>query len=144
MRIADVKILVALRMEQAEETLRDGRILLQVEPRATRSAVNRAYYAAFYALLGLLQTIGKTPEKHKGAIALFDTEFVKTGVFPKSSSKSLHDLFQARLEDDYKRLENISLEEAKHAMSLAEEFIKQAQAHLRGKGFWEGPEREQL
>ena len=59
-----IKVLVAKRMQQAAECLDDGRYLLSAGHGA-RTAVNRAYYAAFYAVLALLQTIGKTPRKHK-------------------------------------------------------------------------------
>jgi len=33
----------------------------------------------FYAVLALLQKIGKVPRKHSGAISLFDTELVLKG-----------------------------------------------------------------
>jgi uncharacterized protein (UPF0332 family) len=33
----------------------------------------------FYAVLALLQKVGKVPRKHSGAISLFDTEFVRKG-----------------------------------------------------------------
>jgi len=71
----------------------------QVPPvrwRGARTVVNRAHYAAFYAVLALLQTIGKTPRKHKGALTLFDTEFIRTGLLSKELSGALHELFDAR------------------------------------------------
>lgn len=45
-----VKVLVTRRMQQAAECLEDGRYLLSAG-RGARTAVNRAYYAAFYAVL---------------------------------------------------------------------------------------------
>jgi uncharacterized protein (UPF0332 family) len=48
-----VRVLVARRMQQATEALEDGRYLLAAG-RGARTAVNRAYYAAFYAVLALL------------------------------------------------------------------------------------------
>ena len=57
-----VKILVAKRMQQATEALEDDRYLLAAGCGA-RTAVNRAYYATFYAVLALLQTVGKTPRR---------------------------------------------------------------------------------
>ena len=74
--------------------------------------MNRAYYAAFYAVLALLQTIGKTPRKHQGVLTLFNTEFVRTGLLPKTLSEELHRLFEARQEDDYRRLDPVLPEEA--------------------------------
>lgn len=102
-----VKVLVAGRMQQATECLEDAKYLLAAG-RGARTVVNRAYYAAFYVVLALLQTIGKTPRKHKGALTLFDTEFIKTGLLPKELSDSLHQLFDARQEDDYRRIDQFS------------------------------------
>ena len=67
-------------MEQAHETLREAEILLNES--ALRGAVNRAYYAMFYALLALLATKRLGTSKHSGALALFDREFVKTASSP--------------------------------------------------------------
>ncbi len=46
-------------------------------------------------VLALLQAIGKTPRKHRGVLALFDTECVRTGLLPKELSAALHQLFDA-------------------------------------------------
>jgi predicted nucleotidyltransferase len=46
--------LVRYRIEQAQETLREAELLLGAA--ALRGAINRAYYAMFYALLALLAT----------------------------------------------------------------------------------------
>jgi uncharacterized protein (UPF0332 family) len=94
MNPAHVKILVTKRMQQATEALEDGRYLLSAG-RGARTAVNRAYYAAFYAVLAVLQSLGKTPRRHRGVLTLFDTECVRTGLFPKDLSETLHQLFDA-------------------------------------------------
>ena len=43
------------------------------------TAVNRAYYAAFYAARAALLTVGEAPKSHKGVIQRFNLHFVKTG-----------------------------------------------------------------
>ena len=73
--------LVRYRLEQAPvealtEAARDAG--------AFRGAINRAYYAMFYALLGLPATRQLGASKHSGAIALFDREFVRTGISRRS------------------------------------------------------------
>jgi uncharacterized protein (UPF0332 family) len=129
-----VKKLVTTRMQQATECLEDGRYLLSAA-RGTRTAVNRAYYAAFYVVLALLQTIGKAPRKHKGALALFDTEFIRTGILPKELSAVLHQLFDARQEDDYRRFDPIPLEEASDLLGSAEQFVHGVREHLQRTGY---------
>jgi uncharacterized protein (UPF0332 family) len=82
MKPEQLEALLRYRIEQAHETLWEAEILLNES--AWRGAVNRAYYAMFYALLGLLATKQLGTSKHSGAISLFDHEFVKTGIFPAS------------------------------------------------------------
>ena len=129
-----IKVLVAKRMQQAAECLDDGRYLLSTSHGA-RTAVNRAYYAAFYAVLALLQTIGKTPRKHKGVLTLFDTEFIKTGLLPEELSATLHRLFDARQEDDYRRVDPVLLEEATEFITVAEGFVHSIREYLRNVGY---------
>ncbi|MBN2464851.1 HEPN domain-containing protein [candidate division WOR-3 bacterium] len=74
--------LVKLRLEQARSSLNDAMVLAQGGGTAM-SIINRAYYAMFYAVLALLQNMGKVAGKHTGAIGLFDSEFVLKGVLPK-------------------------------------------------------------
>ncbi len=80
MKPEDVGVLVGYRMGQARTALDDAQFLLD-GGRSPQSVINRAYYAMFYSVLALLQTIGKVPGKHTGAIGLFDTEFVMKNIF---------------------------------------------------------------
>lgn len=91
-----VKVLVSRRMEQATGCLEDGRFLLSAK-RGARTVVNRAYYAAFYAVLALLQTTGRTPRKHKGVLALFDSEFVKPGLLSRNVLSSRSEKWEGTL-----------------------------------------------
>ena len=78
MMTENVRALVSYQLEQAEESLTAGRILL--ERGLFRPSVNRAYYAMFYSVLALLTTRKEETSKHSRAIALFDKEFIKAGV----------------------------------------------------------------
>jgi uncharacterized protein (UPF0332 family) len=78
----------------AWETLAE--VVLLRDAGAYRGAVNRAYYAMFYAFLGLLATRQLGASKHSGAIALFDREFVRTGAFAPELCRALHQAFQHR------------------------------------------------
>ena len=129
-----VRVLVARRMQQATEALEDGRYLLAAG-RGARTAVNRAYYAAFYAVLALLQAFGKTPRKHRGVLALFDTECVRTGRLPKELSATLHQLFDARQEDDYRRLYPVLPEEATESIAAAEQFVQAIRDYMLDTGY---------
>ncbi|MEW5910606.1 MAG: HEPN domain-containing protein [Thermodesulfobacteriota bacterium] len=126
--------IVQIRMEQAEECLEAARSLLTMK-KCNRSVVNRAYYAAFYAALALLQTQEKTSKKHIGTMRLIDSEFVKPGILPKQISKWLHQLFEARMEDDYQSIAPISFEDALESLETAEQFVQAIRSHLLQEGF---------
>ncbi len=88
MKSEQLEGLLRYRMQQAYDTLEEGRILLDAS--ALRGTVNRAYYAMFYALLALLATKQLGTSRHSGALSLFDREFVKPGLFPPELSRLLH------------------------------------------------------
>ena len=93
-------VLVSYRLEQADEALSDAEFLFAGH-RSARSVINRSYYAAYYAVLALHQKSGFIPKKHTGAIAAFDSDYIKTGVFHKERSRELHYLFNFRQMSDY-------------------------------------------
>lgn len=124
-----VQELVRLRLSQAHETIADARVLLE-GGRTPRSVDNRAYYGMFYAVLALLQTVGKGTSKHAGVISLFDKEFVRTGVFPLELSRMLHEAFDERQESDYEPVRATTREEAAELLAKAERFVAQVAEHL--------------
>lgn len=130
----DIKTLVSIRLQQAAECLNDARILQSMET-GNRTIVNRSYYAAFYSLLALLQTTGKIPRKHRGAINLFDAEFIKEGILPKELSRSVHWLFNERNKDDYTSVEPVSLEDSQKALTIAEQFVQAIRDYLHQEGY---------
>ena len=69
--------------------------------RSYDSAVNRFYYAAFYAARAVLATKGLDASKHTGVISLFQIHFVKTELIPKDLACALRTSFEVRLDGDY-------------------------------------------
>jgi len=62
--------LIRYRLSRAEETLEEARLL--AENKHGNAAVNRLYYACFYAVLALLIRDGRYSSKHSGVRALFN------------------------------------------------------------------------
>jgi uncharacterized protein (UPF0332 family) len=124
----NIQVLVRSRLEQADDALNAARILL--EQHSDRAAVNRAYYAMFYAVLALLALRKQETSKHTGAISLFDREFVKPGVFSRDLSQWLHRAFRQRLAADYAPLRTVSDEEAQQIFNEARTFVAQVREHL--------------
>ncbi len=120
--------LLRYRLDQAQETLREADILLASA--AYRGTINRAYYAMFYALLALLATRQLGTSRHSAAIALFDREFVKTGVFPTSLSQALHLAFERRQTHDYGEIVEVDRASAEETLSGAQLFVDAVATYL--------------
>ncbi|MEJ2212133.1 MAG: HEPN domain-containing protein [Anaerolineae bacterium] len=132
MNEAQLEALLRYRINQAHETLEEARILLD---RATvRGGLNRAYYAMFYALLALLATHRLGTSKHGSTIALFDREFVRTGIFSRELSRGLHLAFDRRQKHDYGQVVPVTREMAEETLQDARTFVVAIETHLRAMG----------
>jgi uncharacterized protein (UPF0332 family) len=118
----DTRVLVDYRLEQAAESLAEAETLRQAG-HGPRSVANRAYYAMFYAALALMQVKGLATTKHSGVIALFDREFVKSGLFDQTHSKALRAAFVLRQEGDYHTFATISTEDAARTLEDGRRFV---------------------
>ena len=128
-----IDVLVKHRLEQAGTALEDAKFLLDGR-RSPQSIINRSYYAMFYAVLALLQTIDKVPSKHAGVISLFDREFVLKDQLSKELSKNLHKAFELRQVTDYKAIEPTSIEKAEDLFNKAVRFVEAIREYLHDKG----------
>jgi uncharacterized protein (UPF0332 family) len=128
-----LRALVRYRLEQAVETLREASLLL--DQSAWRGAQNRAYYAMFYAVLALLATRQLGSSKHSGVLALFDREFVKPGLLPRTLSRSLRLAFSRRQSWDYGEVAELDPEEVTATVAEAKLFVQAIEEFLQESGF---------
>jgi uncharacterized protein (UPF0332 family) len=126
----NIRNLVRFRLDQADAAVRATQVLLDQD--LFRDAVNRSYYAMFYAVLALLVIKQIGTSKHQGAISVFDREFVRTGVFNRELSCWLHEAFEMRLDADYAEMVEVPEEDARRILSNAETFIVQMKNYLSG------------
>jgi hypothetical protein len=117
------------RIARALRTLADSRTLLAGGSAA--SAINRAYYAAFYAARALLATSGLDSSKHSGVLALFDRHFVLGGLIAREHGRALHDLFTERNKADYADSAEPDLDSAGRLVQAADGFVAAASAVLQ-------------
>jgi uncharacterized protein (UPF0332 family) len=73
-----IAALIRYRLEQADEAL--AAAALNLANGLERSAINRAYYGMFYAVLALLAERTIETSRHSGAVAQFDLLYVKPQV----------------------------------------------------------------
>ncbi len=90
------------RIESARKTLEAAKVLS--ENGFWNSAVNRLYYAVFYAVNALLVLNEIQTKSHSATKSQFSLHFVKTGRFDKKHGRLLSELFDWRQKGDYENM----------------------------------------
>ena len=87
------------RLARADETLKEATVMVQHEFWGT--AINRLYYAAFYAAHAYVLAKDQEPKTHKGTRLLFGALVKGDPHIPEDAVKVYHELFDERHEADY-------------------------------------------
>lgn len=124
----EVLALARHRFARAREALAEGERLLATD--SPRGAVNRLYYATFYAARALLATKERDTSKHRGVISMFQREFVKTGRVNRDLARVLPRLFEKRQRTDYADFADVGLEEASDLHDQARAFVDECERVL--------------
>lgn len=114
--------LAAYRYQRAQETLAEIPFLKQQGYYNT--AVNRLYYACYYAAIALLIKHGINPGIHAGVKQMLGMHFVATGRIPRDVGRSFSLLFERRHSSDYDDFVYTSEEEIDELFPKAEMFIQ--------------------
>ena len=114
--------LAAYRYQRAQETLAEIPFLKQQGYYNT--AVNRLYYACYYAAIALLIKHGINPGIHAGVKQMLGMHFVATGRIPRDVGRSFSLLFERRHSSDYDDFVYTSEEEIDELLPKAEMFIQ--------------------
>jgi uncharacterized protein (UPF0332 family) len=99
------------------------------------SAVNRAYYAIFYAANALLRTKGISRSKHSGVISAFREHFVKPGLIEVEYSDIYGRVMDNRQVSDYDVEVSTGPKVAADDLRDARRFVDRSKAHLRKEGW---------
>jgi len=90
---------VAYRLENAHKTLNE--IPIHIEHELWNTAVNRLYYACYYAVTALLINSGIEAQTHAGVRRMLALHFTKTEKLSVRLNKFYTDLFENRQTSDY-------------------------------------------
>ncbi len=90
---------ILYRLKRSYESLQEAELLIQHNHLHT--AVNRLYYACFYAVTALLLTQGLSSSKHSGVRLLFDQHWIKNGRLPSEMGLFYRNLYNLRQRSDY-------------------------------------------
>lgn len=83
----------------------------------------------------VLLTRDISSSKHTGVISCFNQHFIKTGIFPKSFSKTISRLFRERQVGDYGFYIDISEDEILKNLKLAGDLLDKVKTHLMEEKF---------
>jgi len=117
---------------KAKRYLKSAKLLL--EDGDYESSVSRTYYAMFYSAEAALLTKNLTFSSHKGVIAAFGEQFVKTGVFPRELGRELNRAFEMRQLGDYESTSAVSDEDAREILTRGKEFCDAVEQWINESG----------
>jgi len=91
--------IIKKRLEQAHLMVHTAEDLIGLND--FQSAINRAYYALFYAVSALAVRDGFQTSKHGQLQGWFNKNYVKSGVFDTRMTLILRDVYDLRMDADY-------------------------------------------
>ncbi len=125
----ELSTLARYRLKRSKSTFKDGLLLLK--NKSLNGALNRFYYAAFYAARALLATQELDSSKHSGVIFLFHKHFVKTNVISIEIAKTLSQSFEKRQDSDYEDFFEVEENDVVLVQNKVEGFIKTCEIVLK-------------
>ena len=131
MESGSIKDLSKYRFEKALSNIGIARVLY--ESGDYYVALNRAYYSAFDAMRAVNALDGFDSSKHSGVIAHFNQAYVKTQLFPASTSSVIRKASMLREKSDYEDFYVADKEETLDTIIKVEGFLKDAETYLRSK-----------
>ena len=84
--------LINYRIQRAYETLKEAQVMMRES--FYNAAVNRLYYACYYAAVSLLLKYDHQPQTHNGVKTMLGLHFISTGKLPIKIGKIFSTLFK--------------------------------------------------
>ncbi len=97
------------------------------------SAINRLYYAAFYAVNALLVHSGINSSSHSGLRSQFSLHFIKTGKLEKKFGRLLSELYDWRQKGDYDNIFDYDEETVNPLFAKVQEMISRIEKEIEQK-----------
>ena len=124
----NVKALVSYRISRAKETLAE--VPHQRDMGFYNTAVNRLYYACYYASVALLIKNHIQASTHAGVKQMLGLRCVSKGLISRESNRSFSLLFERRQSSDYDDFAYATIEEVDELLPKAESFISEIERLL--------------
>lgn len=104
----------------------------EFEAGALEFAVNRLYYAVFYAVSAALLDRQLSFSKHSGVRAAFHREIIKNGLLDVKWGKLYDQLFEDRQEGDYMAMVTFDKQYVESQIVLCTEFLEELKHLIEG------------
>lgn len=124
-----IKKLIEEEIKIAERRLKAGELLLKEG--MLEDAINRLYYAIFYAAKAMLNSVGYDAKTHSGLISEFGLRLIKEDLVKKKYGKILRNAFEKRESSDYEIGVVFEEQEVKELLKSAREFLKNAKSFVK-------------
>jgi len=120
---------IKYRLERAKETIKE--VQTHIENKYWNTAVNRLYYACFYAVSALLAKEKIDVSSHSGVRQKFGECFVKTGKIDRELAKHFTDLYEKRNKGDYNDFYDYDQETVLRLFPISKIFIDEIEIILK-------------
>lgn len=121
---------IKYKLQKARDTISEVGIL--IDNQLWDTAVNRIYYACFYAVSSILLSKGIKTSTHTGCLQKFGEHFINTGLISKELGKHYSKLHESRLQSDYDDFIDIDertalefLEPSKELIEIIEKLVRE-------------------
>jgi uncharacterized protein (UPF0332 family) len=128
MKEQDRQELIRYRITRALQTLEEVEVL--VENKLWNAAINRLYYACYYAAIALLLSKKVVAQTHSGVRQMLGLHFVKTGLIDKELAAYYSVIFDKRISGDYDDFVEYKLADTQALIPAAKAFIEKARELL--------------
>lgn len=125
---SEIDKFISYRMDKADEVY--GAAVLLYDAGQWNSAVNRLYYACFYAASALLLKRGVGAKSHAGVIAKFSECVVRTGEVTADEYRVYSKLLNWRTKGDYSDMFDFSKEDVDDVLQPTRHFIDKVKSLL--------------
>ncbi|HTN68782.1 MAG TPA: HEPN domain-containing protein [Dysgonamonadaceae bacterium] len=116
------------RIERAKETIRE--IQDHIDNKYWNTAINRMYYACFYAVSALMTVNSIDISSHSGVRQKFGELFAKTGKIDRDLAKHFTELSEKRHKGDYNDFYDFDEETVLRLYPVSQRFIEQIEKIL--------------
>lgn len=118
----DRKSLILYRLQRADETITEAEY--NARGGYYNTAVNRLYYAAYYATIAVMLSRGLDATTHTGVKAMLSLHFIKAGIISPKYGRIFMSLFENRQSGDYEDFVYCDNELFSYLLPQAKEYIE--------------------